>query len=178
MAELSGLASSVEAAFGLHLDIVSGGNSASLGWALGAADVGRVNDLRLGESILLGRETLHRQPITGLHTDAIALVAELIESKSKPSQPWGELGQTAFGEKARADDDGDHWRTIVAVGHQDADPSGVSAPAGMEVLGASSDHLILATGRQVPIGDEIELQLNYSALVRATSSPFVIRKFG
>ena len=45
------------------------------------ADVGRVNDLRLGEAILLGREPLDRQPIDGLHTDAFTLVAEVIESK-------------------------------------------------------------------------------------------------
>ena len=31
-------------------------------------------------------------PITGLHTDAISFVAEVIESKPKPSMPWGDLG--------------------------------------------------------------------------------------
>ncbi|MGI9666543.1 MAG: alanine racemase, partial [Acidimicrobiia bacterium] len=67
MAELSALADSIEATFGLTLEIVSGGNSANLPWALSGADTGRINDLRLGESILLGREPLHRQPINGLH---------------------------------------------------------------------------------------------------------------
>ncbi|MDB4484019.1 alanine racemase, partial [bacterium] len=74
MAELSALADSIEATFGLTLEIVSGGNSANLNWALGGSDIGRINDLRLGESILLGREPLHRQPIDGLHTDAITLI--------------------------------------------------------------------------------------------------------
>ncbi|MHC4831470.1 MAG: alanine racemase, partial [Planctomycetota bacterium] len=89
MAELTALAESVEATFGSTLGVVSGGNSANLEWALSDGDTGRVNDLRLGESILLGRETLHRRPLDGLHTDAITLVAEVIESKVKPSKPWG-----------------------------------------------------------------------------------------
>ena len=101
MAELSALADSIDAKFGTVLEIVSGGNSANLRWALSGADTGRINDLRLGESILLGRETLHRQPIDGLYTDAITLVAEVIETNVKPSRPWGEIAQTAFGEGGR-----------------------------------------------------------------------------
>ena len=46
----------------------------------------------------------------------------------------------------------------------------------MEILGASSDHLILdAGGHSLAVGAEIRFQLNYSALVRAMSSPFVAK---
>lgn len=174
MDELSTLVGSIEATFGLTIDIVSGGNSGNLEWALSGADTGRINDLRLGESILLGREPLHRRSIDGLHTDAITLVAEVIESKVKPSQPWGEIAQTAFGEKPPATDRGDLPRTIVAVGQQDADPSGLFPAPGIEVLGASSDHLIVDAGRhRLSVGAEITFRLNYSALVRAMTSPFV-----
>jgi predicted amino acid racemase len=158
------------------LKVVSGGNSGNLQWALSGADIGRINDLRLGESLLLGRETLHRQPIDGLHTDAITLIAEVIESKVKPSQPWGEIAQTAFGEKPSATDRGDISQTILAIGRQDTDPDGLFPPLGIEILGASSDHLIVDSGRHSPsIGAEIMFQLNYSALVRAMSSPFVAK---
>jgi predicted amino acid racemase len=174
MSELSTLADSIEATFGLNVDIVSGGNSANLDWALSDADSGRINDLRLGESILLGREPLHRRPIDGLHTDAIKLVAEVIETKVKPSQPWGKIAQTAFGEKPPATDRGDITQTILAIGRQDTDPSGLVAPPGIEILGASSDHLIVDSGRyRHSVGEAIEFQLNYSALVRAMTSPFV-----
>ena len=176
MAELSALADSIEATFGLTLDIVSGGNSANLQWALSGADTGRINDLRLGESILLGREPLHRQPIDGLHTDAITLIAEVIESKVKPSQPWGEIAQTAFGERPPATDRGHISQTILAIGRQDTDPCGLHPPPGIEILGASSDHLIVDSGRdRLPVGAEITFQLNYSALVRAMTSPFVTK---
>ena len=176
MAELSALAGSIESTFGLTLDIVSGGNSANLNWALRGADTGRINDLRLGEAILLGREPLHRQPIDGLHTDAITLIAEVIESKVKPSQPWGEIAQTAFGENAPAIDRGNIQQAILAIGRQDVDPCGLQPPPGIEILGASSDHLIVNSGSEgVSVGSEMAFQLNYSALVRAMTSPFVAK---
>ena len=179
MAELSALADAIDSTFGPMLGIVSGGNSASLQWALSGADTGRINDLRLGESILLGRETLRRQPIDGLHTDAITLIAEVIELQVKPSQPWGEIAQAAFGEQPCIPGRGDVLQTILAIGRQDTDPRGLCPPPGLEILGASSDHLVVDCGRRpLDIGAEIAFQLNYSALVRAMTSPFVAKVMG
>lgn len=178
MAELSALANSVEATFGIELRLVSGGNSANVLWALGAADVGRINDLRLGEAILLGCEPLNREPIEGLHTDAFTLSAEVIEAKSKPSLPWGDIAQSAFGEVLPAVDRGAIWQTIFALGRQDTDPDGLYPPDGMEVLGASSDHLITDLGScRTPVGGEVIFQLNYSALLGAMTSSFVAKVF-
>jgi predicted amino acid racemase len=176
MAELTTLATSIEATFCMRLDIVSGGNSANLNWALGSSDTGRINDLRLGESILLGREPLHRTAIDGLHTDAITLVAEVIESKIKPSQPWGEIAQSAYEEAPTATGKGHIYQAILAVGRQDIDPCGLQAASGIKILGASSDHLIVDTGRYLPVGAEMTFQLNYSALVRAMTSPFITKE--
>ncbi|MCP4386107.1 MAG: alanine/ornithine racemase family PLP-dependent enzyme [Hyphomicrobiales bacterium] len=176
MGELSALAGSIEATFGLELDVVSGGNSANLQWALGSADTGRINDLRLGESILLGCEPLHRRPIDGLFTDAVALVGEVIESKIKPSRPWGEIAQTAFGEPSRATDHSRIAQSILALGRQDVDPAGLCAPPGIEIRDASSDHMVIDTGDcHTPVGAEIAFQLTYGALVRAMTSPFVTK---
>ena len=159
---------------GPKLGIVSGGNSGNLEWALGADDVGRINNLRLGESLLLGRETLYRAPIEGLHTDAITLVAEVIESKVKPTQPWGALAQNACGDQPPATMPGRISQTILAIGRQDTDPDGLEPPPGIKILAASSDHLIADAGRgRLSVGSEVMFQLNYSALVRAMTSPFV-----
>ena len=174
MAELSAMADAIDATGGPKLDVISGGNSGNLEWALGGADVGRINNLRLGESLLLGRETLHRAPIEGLHTDAITLVAEVIESKVKPSRPWGALAQNAFGDQPLATTPGRISQTILALGRQDTDPDGLHPPPGIKVLAASSDHLIADAGRdRLAVGSEVTFQLNYSALVRAMTSPFV-----
>ena len=178
MHELSAMVDDVEATFDIEIPIVSGGNSANLAWALGPGGNGRVNNLRLGESILLGREPLHRQPIDGLHTDTVTLVAEVIECNRKPTVPWGRSGQNSFGETPETADRGEVWQTILAVGRQDTDTTDLTAPAGLEILAASSDHLVTATDRRMTPGDELRFQPGYAALLRAMTSPFVEKAFG
>lgn len=99
----------------------------------------------------------------------------MIESKVKPSQPWSEIALNAFGEKQQAEDRGDISQAILAIGRQDTDPSGLSAPPGITILGASSDHLIVDSADHLSLGTEVRLQLNYSALLRAMTSPFVAK---
>ena len=174
MSKLSDLADSLESKFGVKFDIVSGGNSANLDWAMGSTDLGRVNNLRLGESILLGLETLNRRPIEGLHTDAFKLVVEVIESKIKPSQPWGKIAQNAFGEQMLFKDQGNISQAILAIGRQDIDPNGIRPPAGIKIIGSSSDHLIVQSeANDLAVGTEVVFQPNYSALMHAMTSPFV-----
>ena len=178
MGELSRLAALIEATFDISIEIVSGGNSANLQWVFSSADTGRINNLRLGESILLGRETLQRHAIDGLHTDAITLVAEVIESKVKPTQPWGNFAENAFGMSPVVKDRGIIRQSILAIGIQDVDPSGLSPPKGTEILGSSSDHLVVTSSvGGVAVGGEMTFQLNYSALLRAMTSPFVTKSF-
>ena len=178
MGELTRLAALIEATFDISIEIVSGGNSANLKWAFSSEHTGRINNLRLGESILLGRETLHRNAIDGLHTDAITLVAEVIESKVKPTRPSGKLAQTAFGPRPAATDRGAMTQTILAIGIQDIDPCGLQPPEGTEIVGSSSDHLIATSiVDSAPVGAEMIFQLDYSALVRAMTSPFVTKSF-
>lgn len=179
MDDLSGLADEVEAACHIELAVVSGGNSASVAWALSTTDAGRVDELRLGEAILLGVDPLGRTPITGLRQDAFRLVAEVIEVKTKPSLPWGDVAQTAFGAAASTPPTGGtatQRRAILAVGRQDVDPDGLAPPDGMIVRGASSDHLVIDVGdHAVAVGDEITFGLGYGALLRAATSPFVVK---
>lgn len=176
MASLTELADLIETTFDLKVEIVSGGNSANLHWALSGAKIGRINDLRLGEAILLGCETLHRQPLDGLHTDAITLTAEVIEAKVKPTSPSGQIAQNAFGETPVIEDRGQVTQAILALGRQDTDPGGLHGVAGMQVMGGSSDHLILESDKDAqPVGSEVTFQLNYSALVRSMTSPYVAK---
>lgn len=174
MDELSRLVEQVEARVGHRLAIVTGGNSANLDWALATGDAGRIDELRLGEAILLGTEPLHRRVLDGLRTDAFTLVAEVIEMKTKPGRSWGETAQTAFGHADDTGRDGLVRQAILALGRQDVDPDGLTLPAGMTLLGTSSDHLVVDVGdHDVMVGQELSFQLDYSALVRAMTSPFV-----
>ena len=176
MDELSQLVEKVETSCDRGLAIVSGGNSANLDWALSTADAGHINDLRLGEAILLGTEPLHRRVVDGLRTDAFTLFAEVIEVKTKPALPWGDTAQAAFGTPPARHDGELVRQAIVALGRQDTDPDGLAPPPGIIVLGMSSDHLVLDVGdHDVSVGDELTFSLGYGALLRAATSPFVTK---
>jgi predicted amino acid racemase len=178
MQALSAIANDIEKKFPIDLRIVSGGNSANYQWFVSTPDVGRVNHLRIGESVLLGCDPLTRQPIPGLYTDAFTLVAEVIELKTKPSRPYGETAQDAFGHVPRFEDKGDRKRAILALGRQDVDISAISPQIKADVLGASSDHLILdTTDTDLKLGGKVRFNLAYSALLRATTSPYVAQVY-
>jgi predicted amino acid racemase len=174
MGELSLLAGDIEDKFGLELTYVSGGNSANYSWFMSTPDVGMINNLRLGESIYLGCETLQRKPIPGLFTDAFRLVAEVIESKIKPSLPYGQVAQNSSGQEPRFRDLGEMRRIILGIGLQDVLVSGLTPRAEIDILGASSDHIILNTHQiEYMAGDEVAFDLNYGALISAMASPYV-----
>jgi predicted amino acid racemase len=174
MGYLSELARDVERKFGLTLTHVSGGNSANYAWFMSTEDVGMINDLRLGESIYLGRETLFREPIPGLFTDAFTLVAEVIESRYKPSVPYGQSCQNAAGDLPSFTDRGDMRRVILAIGSQDVLVSGLTPKTEMDILGSSGDHTIAdAKETEYIAGDEVTFDLNYGALQSAMTSPYV-----
>jgi len=103
-------------------------------------------------------------------------VAEVIESKVKPSQPWGKFAQSAFGSPPENINQGDIHQVLLAIGEQDIDQDGLTSQPNVKILGVSSDHLILNAGNsELSVGDEVTFQPNYSALVRAATSPFVVK---
>lgn len=176
MSNLSDLADEMEKRFGITLDIVSGGNSANLNWALSNEKKTRINHLRLGEAIYLGCETLYQQKLTGLFTDAITLIAEVIESKIKPSLPWGDLCLNAFDEQQKVLDRGNVSQAILAIGRQDVSIPGLKPPIGVTIVASTSDHLIVETSDSLlTVGQEVRFQLNYSALLSSMSSPFIYK---
>jgi ornithine racemase len=178
MQELSELANAIEKEYRIDLEIVSGGNSANHEWYESTRKVDRVNNLRLGESILLGCETVNRKFISGLHANAFKLVAEVIESKEKPSLPFGEICQDAFGNVPTFLDRGIRQRVIVALGRQDVLVSGLTPMEDLEILGSSSDHIILDSKNQnLKVGSEVRFDLNYGALLAAMTSPFIQKQF-
>jgi predicted amino acid racemase len=174
MQALSSIAGKLERKYGVNFEIVSGGNSANYQWFVSTPDVGLVNHLRIGEAILMGCDTLNREQIPGLYTDAFTLVAEVIELKTKPSKPYGEIAQDAFGRIPVFEGKGCMKRAILALGMQDVDVSGIRPRIEADVLGASSDHLILDVREPgLEIGDEVRFDVGYGALLRAMTSPYV-----
>ncbi len=178
MEKLSQLVESIEKEFQISLEIISGGNSANYEWYKSTEDVGKINNIRLGESILLGCETVSRKAIPGLHTRAFQLVAEVIESKKKPSLPFGEICQDAFGDVPSFQDLGIRQRAIIALGRQDILVSGLKCDRKLEILGSSSDHIILdSNNHNLKVGDEVNFNLDYGSLLAAMTSPFIRKQF-
>jgi predicted amino acid racemase len=174
MRELSAIAGNLQRKLGINFEFVSGGNSANYQWFVSTPDVGHVNHLRIGEAILLGCDALTREQIPGLYTDAFTLVAEVIEFKTKPSKPYGEIAQDAFGHIPVFKDKGNMRRAILALGRQDTDVSAIKPRVKVNILGASSDHLILDIKEQsLGVGAVVRFDVGYSALLRALMSPYV-----
>lgn len=177
MNELVSYAEQIEERFGLNLDIISGGNSSSLPLLMEGGMPKRINHLRLGESIILGRETVKGTLWPGCYHDAFQLSAEVIELKKKPSVPIGETGMDAFGETPTFSDKGEILRAILSVGREDLIIDNLEpVDKGISVLGASSDHLLLdVTESQETknIGDKVNFDLNYGALLASMTSQYV-----
>jgi predicted amino acid racemase len=166
------LANEIEGVCGPFLKVVSGGNSANLPWALGERATGRVNDLRLGEAILLGVEPVSGDKIGGMHTDAFTLVAEVIETNSKPPPSPIALNDLTAERLRIVTTSGASARMILAMGHQDTDIPGLSMPVGSTLIGATSDHIVIGTSRTLPtVGSEMRFQMNYNALMHAMAAP-------
>lgn len=170
----------VEERIGRPLERVSGGTSANMKLVLEGQMPRGITELRIGESILLGTEAVERKPIPGCHRDAFLFKAEVIEVKTKPSKPIGEIGQDAFGNVPVFEDKGLRRRAILSVGRQDIDPSSlVPLVKGVEILGASSDHLICDVEEAecpVNVGDVLGFGLSYGTLLKAFTSPFVTKE--
>ena len=85
--------------------------------------------------------------------------------------------QDAFGNIPEFQDHGQIKRAILGVGLQDVLVSGLTPRSDIEILGASSDHIIVNTKKtELKVGNELEFDLNYGALLSAMTSPYVIKK--
>jgi predicted amino acid racemase len=179
MADLSALATETEGVSAALFQTVSGGNSANLPWALGDHSSSRINDLRLGEAILLGVDPVSGDPIGGLHTDAFTLVAEVIETDTKPVGPPASFPDPALARLRLVPNSHSHEsrRLILAIGHQDTDIAGLSMPVGYTLVGATSDHLVTgSTLSTLTVGSEMRFQMNYSALMHSMAAPDIETK--
>ena len=158
---------------GLPLELISGGNSANLPLMVSGQMPAQINQLRIGEAAILGRNTLDRSAWPGTRQDTVELVTEVVELERKPSIPQGERGQDAFGQTVKFVDRGVRLRAICDLGRQDVAPEDFTpVDPGHIVLGASSDHLIIDVtdgDTTLRVGSEIRLRPTYGGLLTAST---------
>lgn len=156
---------------------ISGGNSATVKLMLEGGIPEGVNSLRLGESVLFGRERATYTYLDGMYNDVFIAEAEVIECKVKPSMPIGTIGKNSYGIRPEFTDRGPRTRAICAMGRQDVDQETMwPVDEGIEILGASSDHFVVdvtnAAHSYAP-GDIIRFRLGYFAVMRMFTSEYV-----
>jgi predicted amino acid racemase len=165
---------------GRALMIVSGGNSSGLAFASKGLMPGCVNSFRVGETIILGRDVYDRSPFENTVQNTVEIGVEIVELMVKPSVPIGTPGQDAFGNVPVFTDKGPRLRAICAIGKQDTDLDNIRPLIkGAQVLGGSSDHLIVdltQCTREFKTGDVLFFEPSYSALLAASTSPYVEKR--
>ncbi len=175
------LGACIEKQLGLELEIISGGGTSSLALVETNTVPAGVNQLRIGEGILLGTDSTNNRRISWLCDDAFLLQAEVIEFKAKPSVPIGDIGRDAFGNIPQFEDEGIRKRAILSLGKQDVNIDGIiPVDENLKILGASSDHLIVDatdSAAKIQVGDAICFRLNYSGILSACQSRYIGKKF-
>ncbi|HZJ03399.1 MAG TPA: alanine racemase [Thermoleophilia bacterium] len=149
---------------GVAVPEVSGGNSSLLGLLMDGVGLPlEVTEIRCGEALLLGQETLRFRALPGGRQDGCRLRAEVLERYTKS---FFEVGSQ---------------RVVLGLGSQGLGNAPVRfLRPEMSEVGRSSDYLVaeVAAGAQAPeIGAVVEMIPSYHALVAAWTSPFVEVRF-
>lgn len=177
MQDLLAIADRIERRIGRKLEIVSGGATSSYTLVHWGTMPERINHLRIGEAILLGKDLQVDWGIRDmdyLRMDTFTLRAEVVEVRDKPTYPIGEFAIDAFGHKPVYEDRGIRRRAILALGRADVGELESLLPReeGITVIGGSSDHCILDVEdcpRRLEVGDVVEFSLCYSHMLYATA---------
>ena len=181
LSNLVAVARKIEEKFGIKLQMVSGGNSSSI-YLIGKGEMPEgINNLRLGESFLLGNDTAYGEKLEGTVSDALVLEAQIVELKEKPSLPIGEVGVDAFGQKPFYEDRGIIKRAIIAIGKQDTDIESMEPlDEKIDILGGSSDHIILdvtKSDKEYKVGDVVQFIVGYGGMLKTATSPYVEKTY-
>jgi predicted amino acid racemase len=165
--------------FGLKIELVSGGNSSSYYLFEENEFPKGINNLRMGEILVLGRETTYGNLVDGLQDDVFIFEAEIVELKDKPSIPTGKIGMDAFGNVPSFEDKGIRKRAILATGVQDVKPSDLMpVDEKLTLLGASSDHMIWDLSdseSDYKVGDVLRFKVSYGALLALYTSEYIYK---
>lgn len=178
------VAEKIEGVIGRSLDIISGGATSSLTLLKDGKMPKRVNNLRIGEGILVARDLdeIWEYDIADLYKDAFVLKAEVIEVKDKPSHPIGKIFIDAFCNTPTYDDRGIRRRALLGVGKQDLVNVDALKPmdSAIQIIGGSSDHLIIDVEdckTQYKVGDIIEFNLAYQNILYLTNEEDITKVF-
>lgn len=184
LGRLCSIAEIIESKINRRLTMISGGATSSLPLIIDGKMPKRVNNLRIGEGILLAAdlEEFWGYDMKHMHKDAFVLKAQVVEVKYKPTHPIGEIFIDAFGTKPTYEDKGIRKRALLAVGKQDFGLHDKLIPQkqGVKIVGSSSDHLIVDIGdcdTEIKLGDILDFIMYYPPMMYLSGYSFIPKVF-
>ena len=126
-----------------------------------------------------GYDFVSGRGIAGMTRTDPVLTAVVLECGLKPPAPSGAGGLDAFGHVPEVSLPAkDAYYALLNLGRRDCEPGGLRPLLpGSHVAGATSDVSVLITSGPLAPGDLVSFALDYDALVRAVTSPFVVKEF-
>lgn len=162
------LSKEITKAVGINIPVISGGNSSS--WNLIEKNMvpEGINQVRIGEAILLGHNTVDYRPIKKAFMDTFILEAQIIEVKKRNDRVY---------------------KIILALGLQDVRSENIyCCNPDLYIIDQSSDHTIMGVKKTEPCsggndflklesGGIISFRLDYFGILSCMTSPFVKKKY-
>ena len=136
-------------------------------------------EIRSGGGLIFGHDFVGGTGLGGLKRTDPVLTVSVLECRRKPPPPTGTGGFDALGHvpDVRLPKD-DAWYATLAVGRRDCEHGGLRPLLpGSYLAGATSDVSVLITPTPLSPGDSVSFAVDYDALVRAVTSPFVSKEF-
>jgi predicted amino acid racemase len=173
----------IELKFNKKIPWVSAGTSVTIPLMLTQQLPKGINHFRIGETLYFGVDLFEEKVIEGMHGDVFELHVEIIEMQEKPLLPVGNLAANPQGEVVEIDESlygKTSFRAIVDIGLLDVDPKYLmAADDSIEILGASSDMLIMNLGENpnnYQVGDVLTFDLKYMGALGILNSNYVDKK--
>ncbi len=135
-------------------------------------------EIRSGGGLVYGYDFVTMAELDGLERTDPVLTAAVLECYDKPPSPPGLTGRDAFGHVPETDlPSEDACYALINLGRRDCDPRGLKPLLeGSYLAGATSDVSVLITPKPLRPGDTVSFAVDYDALVRAMTSPFVAKE--
>lgn len=150
------LIEAVEKDTGIHLHTISGGNSSMLTLAM-YQDLGRINELRVGEAIFRGYETAYNMRLPQLYDNAVTITGRIIEIKPRLDMRTRQS----------------YLQALVDIGQLDTAVDDIMPfDEHLSIVGYTSDVLLLNLGvaDYYQVGDNVTFELGYNALAHSMHS--------
>ena len=161
MSTLAEVFNSLKPLYDIDTPILSGGTSSSVS-LLTDKDTfipSEINQIRMGEAIMLGRDPSDNTFIDGYATDVFTLEVPIIEVHKK-----------------KLSDDTEMLRGVLAIGKQDLQIDRIIPyDERIKILGACSDECVidLSAAPEYKSGDTVKFMLEYGALMTAFAGQFI-----